>query len=126
LKKINFFTYIFLPYFQKYFFMVLVLVLNLTKHFFNGLVPVPVPTSWCQLGSKLQELNLELSFFTLQTEYLHNIGWYQEQALGDHNQDQGDYECYEDHDLVDTKNKVAMIRIRAWWSPLAWPQSPST
>jgi hypothetical protein len=51
-----------------------------------------------------------LLIFTLQTNYPHNIGSYQEQ--GDHNQNQGDFDHYEDHDLVDTKNKVVMIKIK--------------
>jgi hypothetical protein len=72
----------------------------------------------------LQELDFEMLVFTFQTEYPHNIGWYQEQ--GDHDQNQGDFDRFEDHDLVDTKNKVVMIGISTWWLPLAWPRSPPT
>jgi hypothetical protein len=48
-------TYIFLPCFQKCFFMDSIPVSNLAKHFFHGLILVSVPASWCQLGSGLHE-----------------------------------------------------------------------
>jgi hypothetical protein len=52
----------------------MILIPNLAKHFFLSLVLVPVPTSWCQLRSGLQERNPEPPGFTLQTGYPHNAG----------------------------------------------------
>jgi len=73
LKKINFFTYISLLYFENYFHSSGSSSRS-SKTFFHSPVLVPVPTSWCQVGFRLQEPDPELPAFTLQTGYPHNTG----------------------------------------------------
>jgi hypothetical protein len=49
-------------------------IADLAKHFFHGPALVPVPTSLCQLRSRLQEPDPEPPVLTLQTGYPHNTG----------------------------------------------------
>ncbi len=49
-------------------------ILNLAKQFFHNLILVLVSTSWCQLGSELQEPDPESPDITLQTVYPPNTG----------------------------------------------------